>query len=231
MHALPVRMAQPRNSLWTALLACLAMLTPSYSALAQNSSTVAIPHYDDEYSKLVRQLETGQTNINYREFRNSFLESEQLKVVWREKQDLDRLRKTMHELMKKSKYAEIVDVAKKMLSIDYTDMEAHKILQQTYKIMGDTPNQKKYYDIEFGLLNSIVKSGDGKTCRTAWPVIQIKEEHFILSVLGTEKLLQQSIDRNGGLCDRMEVQTDEGTKVYYFEISKVFRGYNKIGIQ
>ncbi len=50
----------------------------------------------------------------------------------------------MHDIMKKSRYTDIVDATKKMLSIDYTDMEAHKILQQTYKILRDTPNQKKY---------------------------------------------------------------------------------------
>jgi hypothetical protein len=108
-------------------------------------------------------------------------------------------------------------------------MEAHKILQQTYKILGDAPSQKKYHDIEFGLLNSVVKKGDGKTCQTAWPVIQVSEEYFILDMLGA-KLLRQSIDSSGP-CDRMEVRVDEGTKVYYFEISKVFKGYNKRGIQ
>jgi hypothetical protein len=76
-----------------------------------------------------------------------------------------------------------------MLSIDYTDMKAHK----------------------------------------TWPVIQVTEEYFILDMLGA-KVLQQSIDTNGVQCDRMEAQTDEGKKVYYFEISKVFRGYNKRGI-
>ena len=30
----------------------------------------------------------------------------------------------MHDLMRKSKYAEIIDITKKMLSIDYSDMEA-----------------------------------------------------------------------------------------------------------
>jgi Response regulator containing CheY-like receiver and SARP domains len=229
MHALSVRTARPPNNLWKALPCYLAMLALSYTALAQNNSTVTIPRYDDKYSQLVRQLEAGQTNINYREFRDSFLESEQFKVVGNEKPDLDTLRKTMHKLMKESKYAEIVDIAKKMLSIDYTDMEAHKILQQTYKILGDASNQKKYHDIEFGLLNSIVKNGDRKTCRTAWPVIQVTEEYFILDMLGA-KVLQQSIDTNGGQCDRMEVQTDEGKRVYYFEISKVFRGYSKRGI-
>ena len=116
-----------------------------------------------------------------------------------------------------------------MLSIDYTDMEAHKSLHQTYKILGDMPNSKKYHDIEFGLLNSIIKKGDGKTCQTAWPVIQINEEYFILEMLGA-KLQKQSIDNTGGACDKMEVQTDQGKAIYYFEISKVFKGYNKQGI-
>ena len=219
---------QRTNNLQKSVLLCLAMLAVSLLALAQNTPTVAVPRYDDQYSKLVRKLEAGETNINYREFRESFLESEQFKVAGNEKPDVDTLRKTMHELMAKSKYADVVDVAKKILSMDYTDMEAHKILQQTYKKLGDVSNQKKYHDIEFGLLNSIVKSGDGKTCRTAWPVIQVTEEYFILAMLGA-KVLQQSIEPDGP-CDRIEVQTDEGKKVYYFEIGQVFKGYNKRGI-
>jgi len=214
--------------LWQPLLAWLVMLSLAHSGLSQSLPTVTIPRYADKYSKLVRQLETGETTLNYRDFRDSFLESDQFKIAANKAPDLDSLRKTMHELMEKSKYADIVEVAKKMLSIDYTDMEAHKILQQTYKILGDTANQKKYHDIEFGLLNSIVKNGDGKTCKTAWPVIQVTEEYFILDILDA-KLLRQSIDSSGP-CDRMEVQTDEGKKVYYFEISKVFKGYNKLGI-
>ena len=132
--------------------------------------------------------------------------------------------------MKKSNYSEIIDAANKMLSIDYTDMEAHKILRQTYKALGDIANEKKHHDIEFGLLNSIVKNGDGKTCQTAWPVIQITEEYFILQMIGA-KLLRQSLDNTGGLCDKMEVQTNDGNRTYYFEVSRVFQGYNKQGIK
>lgn len=219
--------ARPRTKkLEKAVFSCLAAVVLSHPACAQDSSTVAVPGYDDKYSKLVKQLEAGQTKINYREFRESFLESEQFRTATKQQPDLSSLRQTMHELMKKSKYAEIIDVAKKMLSIDYTDMEAHKILQQTYKILGDTANRNKYHDIEFGLLNSIVKRGDGKTCQTAWPVIQVTEEYFILNMIGA-KVLKQSTDNTGGLCDKMEVQTDRGKQVYYFEISKVFEGYNK----
>ena len=44
-------------------------------------------------------------------------------------------------------------------------------------------------------------------------------------------MLKQSIDNTGGLCDKMEVQTEAGNKTYYFEVSKVFEGYNRQGIK
>jgi hypothetical protein len=217
------------TSLAKAVFPYFAILVLAYSARAENRPGVVVPRYHGKYSAFVTQLEAGQTSINYVEFRESFLESEQFKAAGKQIPDLSTLRKEMHELMRKSKYAEIIDVTKKMLSIDYTDMEAHKILHQTYKILGDMPNSQKYHDIEFGLLNSIIKKGDGKTCQTAWPVIQINEEYFILEMLGA-KLQKQSVDNTGGLCDKMEVQTDQGKHIYYFEISNVFKGYNKQGI-
>src|SRR5207247_6426175 len=110
------------------LLSCLAVLAPSHPVCAQNPLKVAVPSYGDKYSKFVKQLEAGQTNINYTEFRQSFLASEQFRASSNQKPDLDALKKTMHELMKSSKYAEVIEVANKMLNIDYTDMEAHKDL-------------------------------------------------------------------------------------------------------
>ncbi|WP_420573275.1 DUF4919 domain-containing protein [Kordia sp.] len=126
--------------------------------------------------------------------------------------------------MSESKYDSIIITTKKMLSIDYTSMTAHKILRQTYKILGDTVNAQKYKTIQFGLLMSIVKSGDGKSCATGWSVVQVSEEYFILRMLGVE-LNTQNIDNNGGICDRMEVVDKNGEKkVYYFEISNVLKG-------
>jgi predicted DNA-binding protein (UPF0251 family) len=212
------------------LLCCLAVFAISRPIWAQNGSGVVVPAYNDKYSSLVKKLEAGQTNISYREFRESLLESEQFKVVDINNSELRALRKQMHELMKQKKYGEIIEVAKKMLSIDYTDIEAHKILQQTYKVLGDETNRNKYHDIEFGLLKSIVQNGDGKTCQTAWPVVQITEDYFVLQMIDA-KLLKQSIDNIGGLCDKMEVQTPEGNKTFYFDVTKVFEGYKKLGIK
>lgn len=201
------------------------------SSLAQSNNDVVVPAFADKYSDFIKQLEAGQTDINYKEFRESFIESEQFKIAAKKSKEFEGLKKEMYLLMDKKKYQEIITVTKKMLSIDYTSMIAHKILRQTFQIIDDTVNAAKYKTIQFGLLNSIVKNGDGKTCATAWPVIQIEEEYFILQMLGAN-LMTQSTDYTDGICDKMDVKTEEGDrKTYYFEISKVFEGYKKLGLQ
>ena len=136
----------------------------------------------------------------------------------------------MYRLMKKAKHEDLVATTKKILTIDYTSMIAHKILRQTYAAMGDTANAAKYKRIQFGLLRSITENGDGKTCSTAWQVIQIEEEYFILQMLGAQ-LQQQSVEQDGGLCDRMEVMVDGEARVYFFGTAKVFEGYKKLGLE
>jgi hypothetical protein len=201
------------------------------TTFGQSSFEVIVPTFGDNYSVFIKKLEAGQTDINYKEFRESFIESEQFKIASKKSQEFDSLKKEMYSLMNKKSYHEIIGVTKKMLSIDYTSMIAHKILRQTYNIIGDTANAAKYKTIQFGLLNSIVKNGDGKSCATAWPVIQIEEEYFILQMVGAS-LLKQSTDYTGGVCDKMEVKTEEGDKkTYYFEISKVFEGYKKLDLK
>ena len=201
------------------------------SVFGQTKAEISLPTFDDKYSNFVKQLEAGQTDINYKEFRESFIESEQFKIATKRSTEFDSLKTEMYSLMDKKRYQEIIDVTKKMLSIDYTSMIAHKILRQTYKVIGDTVNAAKYKTMQFGLLNSIVKNGNGQTCATAWPVIQVEEEYFILQALGAE-LKRQSVDYTNGVCDKMEVKTEEGDKkTYHFDITKVLEGYKKLGLK
>jgi hypothetical protein len=210
------------------LLVCLGTLAlPAAGANAEENPQITVPSFGDVYSKTVRKLESGQTDIDYRAFRESFLESKQFEVAAAKKEEFDRLQQALSKLMAQSKFPEIVRTTKKLLSIDYTNMRAHKVLYQTYKILEDEAGRQKYHDIEIGLLTSIVRNGDGKSCKTAWPVIQIAEEYFILDMLGA-KLDRQSIDNTGGFCDKMEVSTDKGKAVYYFGITKVFEGHAKL---
>ncbi len=192
--------------------------------IGQTETEIKIPEFGDNYSKTVQTLENGKTDIDYKSFRESFIESKQFKVASEKRTEFSELTKEMYNQMSESEYDSVISTTKKMLSIDYTSMKAHKILRQTYKIVGDTKNAEKYKTIQFGLLKSIVNNGDGKSCENGWSVIQISEEYFILDMLDVE-LDEQHIDNDGGICDRMEVVDENGEKkTYYFEVSNVFKG-------
>jgi hypothetical protein len=196
-------------------------------APSTNGDPIVVPAFGDKYSALVRKLESGETDIDYRAFRESFLKSKQFAVATDRRDELVRLKAELRALMAKERFAEIVKITKRILSIDYTNMFAQKVLYQTYGILKDEPNRKKHHDIEIGLLTSIVKNGDGKTCATAWPVVQIEEEYFILEMVDA-KLERQSLDEEGGLCDKMEVTKDNGPATYYFGVSKVFEARQRL---
>lgn len=190
-------------------------------------SEVVIPSFDDTYSEYVKKLESGNTDIDYQDFRFSFMKSKQFKIASRKLKDISQLKNAMYEQMDQLNYDGIISLAKQILSIDYTNMMAHKILSQTYDMMEDADNSQKYDAIGMGLLKSIIQNGDGKSCETAWPVIQVSEEYFILEMLGVE-VRQQSIISGKGLCDRMDV-TDEGVPAtYYFDVSKIFENRDKL---
>lgn len=183
-------------------------------------STIVIPTFDDKYSAYIKQLENGNTDINYVDFRNSFLESKQF---IKKSAIYDKLKKQVYAQIKNKAYTEVITLTKAMLSIDYTSMFAHKYLQQSYKFLGDTINGNKYHDIEFGLLNSIIKSGDGRTCQTGWHVVQIEEEYFIINMMGATLQKQDISTAARNNCDEIMVKTERGQiRIYYFEANEVF---------
>lgn len=190
----------------------------------QDTTSIIVPPFNDKYSNYVRKLEAGKTNIDFQDFRFSFLDSEQYDIAQKKSTEFSDLTNQMYEMIDAYNYNEVINITKKMLSIDYTSMRAHKILRQTYNIVGDTINDAKYKAIQFGLLESIVQKGTGKTCEEAWTVIQISEEYFILEMIGAE-FKKQSVDNKGGLCDKMEVEVDGEQRTYYFDVTKLFEKY------
>lgn len=208
----------------TSIFFVLALLSVSCFTYAQS---ISIPAHKDKYSDLVRQLESGNTHINFREFRESLIDSRQFLLAGEKTEEQNKLDKEMKNMMGKEDYQGVIKTSAALLSIDYTNMMAHMLRSRAFEKTADTANQSKYRTILDGLVNSILDNGDGKTCATGWPVIKVEEEYFILRAMGLQPL-GQSVDKNGGICDKIEVQTKEGgTLTYFFNVAKVFEGYNK----
>lgn len=204
------------------LISCLFSLT------VYSQTQIVLPKTNDKYAEFVKQLESGHTNIDYKDFRFSYLEHKYKSDSYIG--DYDSLKGEMFKQAHQFKnYNEVINICKKMLSINYTSLYAHKYLRQTYKIVGDTINANKYYTIQMGLLNSITKNGNGKSSDSAWEVIDIEEEYFILYVLGL-KFQSQALDDSGKvLCDIMTVVTENGeSDVYYFNVEKLMQKQHEL---
>ena len=206
------------------LLLIVIMFHLSIFVFAQESK-VEIPGFDDKYSNYVKQLENGDLNIDYADFRNSFLDSRQFH---KKGSNYRELQNQLNSELDKNDYQEAMKVAQSLLSIDYTSMFAHYNLHHIYGKLRDLQNQKKHQDIEIGLLNSIIGSGDGKTCETGWHVTQIEEEYYVLGLIGARLQVQSIVKAGKNSCDKMFVKTKDGELTCYFEANKVFEMERKL---
>ncbi|WP_160366857.1 DUF4919 domain-containing protein [Sphingobacteruim zhuxiongii] len=197
-------------------------------ANAQDSTKITIPNFQDKYSEYVTKLEAGDTDIDYQDFRFSFIESEQFILATKQIVLQNQLKTEMYQEYHNENYQEAMKLAKQILSFDYTSLDAHKILRHCYQDQDDKDNFEKYLNIQLGLFQSIITSGDGRSCATGWKVIQVSEEYFVLHILKANKE-KQSLVTEGGLCDQLDVVMEDGTKrTFYFDVSKVFEGYKKL---
>ena len=68
-----------------------------------------------------------------------------------------------------------------------------------------------------GLIDSILKSGDGKSEESAFVVIQVAEEYSMLRVLGLRPSIQALIHAQGHSYDRFQTKSnDTGQEVVVF---------------
>jgi Domain of unknown function (DUF4919) len=110
----------------------------------------------------------------------------------------------------------------KLLSANYIDLYGHKFLRQACAKLHDDGCAAQGHFVEFGLLNSIMASGDGKTCDTGWEVVAIGEEYFIIGMMGDTPSEQSLIQGKNGTCDLLHVRDKNGKfQDYYFRIDAV----------
>ena len=75
--------------------------------------------------------------------------------------------------------------------------------------------QQYHRAVFYGLLGSITTSGDGKSCKTAYYVINVDEEYTVLNYMGA-KTLGQSLE---GGCDVLDVELNGKRTKIYFDIA------------
>jgi hypothetical protein len=123
----------------------------------------------DHYRGLVQRLKSGDRTVDFTEFRMSFVNSPEYRGP--DKELLDRAKAALDA----HHYEELLSIAGRMLDENYADVRAHFDAYRAHKELGHKDEAAYHRFIYEGLLNSIEKSGDGKSHETAYVVISMNE--------------------------------------------------------
>lgn len=202
------------------LLVSLVASTAS-GALALDDPKVARANYD----KLAAKVNSGDLNVDWQALRLAARVGE----VYGDYDPYDASRR-MQAAFEKGDCEETLRVAHETLRHNVADGEAHIAAWSCLKKLGRQAETDKEWSILQALLQSILKSGDGKSPTTAWFVVGLREEFFTLGALQSQSKEQHSVKDGGHYYSRIEVTDSSGKDdVLWFNIDTDIEMSNRAG--
>jgi Domain of unknown function (DUF4919) len=169
---------------------------------------------DAKYQALLERVKNGDTRADIGELRLDFAASS----GYTQDTDSDLFKEMIGALNKKD-FAAAIASADKALEEYYVDIDAHQVLYIAYRETNVPDKAKFHQNIVQALLDSILKSGDGKSTATAYTVISTREEYIILQVRGLKPEKQSIVTENHHQYDTMDAVDQKGEKqTLYFNI-------------
>ena len=194
----------------------LGLIVAAWTALVAASASDFTPHDGDAYSGLVARAEAGDATVDFKAMRFAWLDS----AARKREPDLHDATKAMYQAVQAQDAATVRADAEKIIAAHYTDIIAHKFRRQACTVLKDQACSDHEHFVEFGLLDSIMKSGDGTTPETAMLVADVSEEYVVIGLGGQRPGGQALVNRNGKVYDQMTVTDQNGKQLtLWFDIS------------
>ncbi|MFA6570816.1 MAG: DUF4919 domain-containing protein [Bacteroidota bacterium] len=144
------------------------------------------------YDDLLSRVKKGDSTVDFFDLRMAFSQTKEYLPYADAFPDLNN---KILESLKKKNYSLVVDYCNELLDKNYTDLYAHFFCDEAYAALN-VPDKSRYHRYFWqSLMNSILKSGDGLTNKTAYMIITSKEEYFMLFIHGyeTKTIKQESL--------------------------------------
>jgi hypothetical protein len=112
------------------------------------------------------------------------------------------------------------------LKVDYLAIPMHFIRADCLKQQGDEKAASIEDAIGSGLAKSVLAGGDGNSIDTAYTIVSMREEGFILTSRELKERGQALLSSNGKVCDKIDAvnpKTGEAAMVY-FDVTAIFAG-------
>ena len=197
---------------------------PDYKAIEKEIQDKNSPNY---YPKLMERLVKNDTLLtaeNYKHLYLGYVFQPEYNAFWTSKNE-----KKLRELYGKEKletadYDKIIELINSTLKEFPFDLNPINYLAYVYHLKGDEGMAKSLSFKFHSIMNTILSSGDGKTCETGFHVLLVDHEYTLLSFFELEPKGQSLI----GKCDYLKFEKGK-YKVdgIYFNIEKMLENETK----
>lgn len=178
-----------------------------------------------KYEDLVTRLKSGDTTVDYTELRLAYAQSDAYDpydVAIRDK--YEDLIASVHD----RDCPAVLTKSQALLEVSYLSIFTHLFRAECLEKTGDLAGSNRELDIAHGLDGSLKASGDGKTPETAFVVVTLSEEHYLLVALGFQEEQQALINKNGHVYDLITGHDEKGGEhSAYFDVGALFAGMQK----
>ncbi|HUJ02169.1 MAG TPA: DUF4919 domain-containing protein [Rhizomicrobium sp.] len=114
------------------------------------------------------------------------------------------------------------------LKIDFTRAPVHIMRETCFEQQGDKSDAARELAIGRGLTESLLGSGDGKSPATAYVVVTMSEEGYVMTFLGMNEEQQALIQDDKGYYDFIQGEDEHGNKKsVYFNVTLPFTGMGR----
>ncbi|HEX2641208.1 MAG TPA: DUF4919 domain-containing protein, partial [Pyrinomonadaceae bacterium] len=175
-----------------------------------------------EYKELVEKVKGGDLSIDFVRLRAAFLDWANDECNQTDAPDRDQMVKAFEA----KQYLKAAELAEAVLDYEFVNRGLHLAAAAAYKEINNPDKEKFHQDVAQKLLDALLRSGDGKTAKTAIKVHTIREEYQVMKELGYTVSSQSLVfDKQYGSFDVLDGKDKDGKAVsMYFDINSFFGG-------
>jgi hypothetical protein len=170
--------------------------------------------YDAEYEELLAKAKSSPELTDFQQLRFAYARSSHYAPYFVSEGD----QRSLSEATGQTDGETAMKAIDRTLESNYLDIRAHISAASVYRGMGDAERATYHGRFAGGLLQSVLRSGDGRTPETAFVVINVAEEYAVLGSLGLELRTQALLAHKGHRFDEMRAhdsRTGKETTLYF----------------
>ena len=193
-----------------AVLPALALLLFSAPALASEDPT---------YSEMVAEAQNDGLSVNYTALREAYALTTGADL---EGLSLNKQVEPMIESAQAGDCDKALGISDQVLKSAFVNILAHMVRSECFDKKGELAKSAREDTIVSGLKDSIFGSGDGRSEKSAYVIVSLDEEEFVLSSLGLNGGTQALLHDGGHSYDLIQAADEKGLKSsVYFQIDAI----------